>query len=231
MRSQKLLSYLLIALLTLTLTVQSTSPGYALIKMDREGIALALKYGMQNSGLGLYNLLGPNWIEGAEGALLNIYTPFMMLASKSARGGYPTSPAAEDIKSARKRYHRVIRTIRDIRNPVLVKFSVSMYGDSPDFAYRRVAYIEGIGRGKRFKLKPAKSIRQRTAMEIPGTDIKPYEAINAYYFDFKTLQNMDEFKLIIEDPRRIKTKNIDENGKAQKETSRLTFNVLKNKIY
>ncbi len=221
LRLQKTSSLLLILLTAfLTLSLQLTPNAHALIKMDREGINLALKYGMQNSGLGLYTLLGPNWIEGAEGTLLNIYTPFMMLASKSARGGYPTNPSNADVKSARKRYHRVIRTIRSPRDPLLVKFSVSMYGESSNFAYRSIAYIEGIGRGKRFKLKPTRSIRQKIATEVPGTDFKPYEAINSYYFDFNTLQNMDEFKLIVEDPR-----------KDQREKSRLTFNVRKDRIY
>lgn len=72
---------------TLLCAMMTLPSAQALIKMDAEGINLALKYGMQNSGMGLYSILGGNWIEGPGGALLNIYTPFMMLATEAARGG------------------------------------------------------------------------------------------------------------------------------------------------
>jgi hypothetical protein len=186
---------MLAALLVWTLV--GLQPAHALIKMDSEGINLALKYGMQNSGLGLYALLGPNWVEGSGGALLNIYSPFMMLASKAARGGYPVNPSKDDIKNARKRYHKVIRGFTDVRVPPTVKFSVSLLGSRPDFAKYYDATIEGVGRGKHFKLRPTRSARQSIAQEVPNANAKPFEAINAYYFNFDDVANMDEFSLIL----------------------------------
>ena len=189
----------LVSAIALSVVAQGVfAPADAMVRMTKEGIYQSLRYGMQNSGLGLYNLLGPNWIEGADGALLNIYTPFMLLASKASRGGFPNDPTADDLKAAKRRYARTIRNFNSIQDKQLVKFSVSMYGDTPNFAYKSIAHIEGIGRGKRFDIQPEKSIRQKYAKEVPGAEYKPYEAINAYYFKFEQLDNMDDFKLIIE---------------------------------
>lgn len=191
---------------------------HALIRMDAGGINLALKYGMQNSGMGLYTILGGNWIEGPNGALLNIYTPFMMLATEAARGGYPTNPSQEDLKNAKKRYHRVIREFNHVRNPAMVKFAISIYGDSPDFARFLNARLEGVGRGRNFNLRPERAIQQQQAREVPNAIDHPYEAINSYYFKFDDLDNMDEFRLIIEDQR--------QNGDQP-----LIFRVRKDNIY
>lgn len=193
-------------------------PASALIRMDAEGINLALKYGMQNSGLGLFSLLGPNWIEGPEGSLLNIYTPFMMLATKAARGGYPTDPTDQDIKDARKRYYKTLRTIRSPREPLVVKFSVSLYGETPGFANALDARVQGIGRGKSFNIRPYRTLKQKKALEVPDMDYKPYEAMNAYYFEFSQLENMDEFSLILTNPR-------------QPEQAPIVFRVKRDKIY
>lgn len=187
--------------LALSASVVLALPGWALTRMDAAGVNKALRYGMTQSGMGLMTLLGGNWQEGQEGTLLNIYTPFMVLAAKAARGGYPNSPTDDDVKNARKRYAKTIATIQDLKNPALVKFSVALTGEASDFAGFLKARIEGTGRGRTFLLRPTRQLPQKVATPVPNATIRPYEAINAYYFPLDTLMNMDAFRLILEDPR------------------------------
>jgi hypothetical protein len=178
----------------------SITPGFSLIRIDKESIDLALRYGMTNQGLGLRNLLGENWIEGSDGVLLNIYTPFMMLASKAYHGNFPEEPSDADVKKARNRYARLISTLSDPHYKNQVKFSVSLYGDTPEFAGEYRARIEGFGRGRNFAIKPDRELRQKVATQDPEAKVKPYEAINAYYFDFNNIVNLEDYQFIIESP-------------------------------
>ncbi|MBK8189237.1 MAG: hypothetical protein IPK79_02180 [Vampirovibrionales bacterium] len=193
-----LLSCLLAAVCVLLF---AATPTRAMTRLDAAGVSKALRYGMSQSGMGLMSLLGGNWLEAADGTLLNIYTPYMLLAAKAARGGYPNNPGEDDVRHARKRYAGLISSIQSVRDPVTVKFSVALTGESAGFASGLKARIEGAGRGRAFQLRPTRQIQQKTAVAVPNVKIRPFEAINAYYFSFEDLMNMDEFRLILEDPR------------------------------
>lgn len=177
------------------------NPASAIIKMDNQSIDAAIVYGIKNQKASLSTLLGPNWIENEDGALLNIYTPFMVLATKAARGGFPSNPTKSDLKAARKKYGKYVAFYSDPQNRLEVKFAVSFYGNSPTFAKSYEARIEGFGRGKDYKLKPVKRYLDQIADPVKnGLTGGQYEAVNSYYFHFNDIANMEEFKLIMESP-------------------------------
>lgn len=189
------------ALSLLTGVLISGNAAFALMKMDSHAVDAALVYGMQNQKMGLADLLGPNWIEGENGALLNVYSPFMMLATKAARAGLSKNPSKSDLEKARNRFGREVAFYSDTKNKVQVKFAVSFYGDRPEFAQGYKAKIVGFGRGKEFELKPAKQILDQKADPVQGGQSgAAYEAINSYYFNFSDLENLQEFKLVVEGP-------------------------------
>ena len=189
-------------LLGIGLAIGWASSAQAWVKVDPpHSVNAALVYGMKGSRLNLATLLGDNWIEGENGALLNVYSPFMMLATKAAKAGFPVKPAKSDLEAARKRFARNVMYYSDTKNRFMVKFSVSFYGDNPDFAKAYNAHIVGFGRGKEFNLKPEKQILDQVADAINGGQSNGnYEAINAYYFYFTDLVDLDELKLILESP-------------------------------
>lgn len=195
MKTRRLISAILVFFVVCLVSL----PAMALVKIDKQSVNLALKYGMQNAGLGYSTLLGNNWMESGDGTLLNIYTPFMMIASKSYSGGFPSKPSEQDLKDARGRYGRLITQLTDPKNPLHVKFSVSLFGDDPAFAMGYQGWIEGFGRGKEFTLKPVRQLRQRSAYKDEGANVKPYEAVNAYYFNFGDLELLDDYQFILED--------------------------------
>lgn len=172
------------------------NPAQALIKMESKTIDAALVYGMQNQKLGLAALLGPNWVEGDNGSLLNIYSPFMMLATKAAKAKLSDNPTKSDLKKAREKFGREVAFYSDPKNRVQVKFAVSFYGNSPEFAKGYSARIVGFGRGKEFDIKPAKQLLDLKA-DPAGT---LYEGINSYYFNFADIENLQEFRLVLESP-------------------------------
>jgi hypothetical protein len=182
-------------LLCMTTGIQ---PASALIKMDsNKMIDAALIYGMQNQKMGIANLLGPNWIEGEKGSLLNVYTPFMVLATKAAHGGFPESPQRKDVDKARTKYGKYVHFFMDPKNKQEVKFAVNFYGPNPGFAKDYKARIVGSGRGRDVELTPFKQFPDQIADPVDG---KTFEAINSYYFRFSELENLQEFKLILESP-------------------------------
>lgn len=187
----------------LLVLMASFLPAHALLKMDRKSIDAALVYGMKNQKSGLYNLLGTNWIEGEGGALLNVYSPFMMLAGKAAKGGYPSRPTKSDLDKARARFGKEVAFYSDPKNKVQVKFAVSFYGNTPDFAKSYTARIHGIGRGKEFDLKPAKQLLDQIADPIsnPTKGSAAYEAVNSYYFNFADIEDLQEYQLVLESPK------------------------------
>ncbi len=193
----------LAAVALLSLSVFSTVlPAHALIRMDTKAIDSALVYGMRHGKAGLVDLLGPNWVEGENGALLNVYSPFMMLASKAAKTGYSNDPNAADLEKARKRFAREVSFYSDTKNKFQVKFAVSLYGDSPDFAKNYHAHLVGIGRGQDFDLKPDKAIPDVIADPINGGQgAGSYEAVNSYYFKFADIENISEYQLVLESPQ------------------------------
>lgn len=177
------------------------NPALALIKMDSQTVDAALVYGMKNQSLGLSTLLGPNWVEGDNGALLNIYSPFMMIATKAAKAGFSSNPAKSDLEQARKRFRREVAFYSDTKNRFKVKFAINFYGDRPEFAKNYEAKIVGFGRGKEFEIKPAKSTKDEIADAVTGGQSgSAYVAINSYYFNFADLENLSEFTLMLESP-------------------------------
>jgi len=185
----------------LLLVASADVPALALAKMDTHTINSALVYGMKNQRAGLSDLLGPNWIEGSNGSLLNVYSPFMMLATKAAKAGLSRKPSKSDLEKARKRFGKDVAFYSDTKNRIQVKFAVSFYGDSPTFAKNYSARIVGFGRGREFDLKPAKQNLDLQADPVSGGQSgASYEAINAYYFNFADLVDLQEFKLVLESP-------------------------------
>jgi len=190
------------SVLTVLLTLAVPGSAHAWIKPDPpHSVNAALVYGMKNQRLSLSNLLGDNWIEGGNGSLLNVYSPFMMLATKAAKAGLSSNPSKSDLEEARKRFARDVKYYSDTQNRFLVKFSVAFYGDTPDFAKTYYAKISGVGRGKVATLKPEKQNLDQIADPVDnGPSGAHYEAINAYYFLLSDLMNLDEFKLQLESP-------------------------------
>jgi hypothetical protein len=180
----------------------SVAPAHALVKMETKTINAALVYGMQSQKSGLSALLGPNWIEGENGALLNVYSPFMMLAAKASKSGLSARPAKSDLEKARNRFGRDVAFYADPKNRLQVKFAVSLYGDTPDFAKGYSAHIVGIGRGKEFDLKPIRQMLDQIADPLSGGQSgSAYEAVNSYYFNFADLENLEEYRFVLESPR------------------------------
>jgi hypothetical protein len=176
-------------------------PAMALVKMDAQAADAALVYGMKNQKLGMSYLLGDNWIEGENGALLNVYSPFMMLATKAAKAGFSNNPTKSELLKARKRFGREVAFYSDIKNRQQVKFSVSFYGDRPSFAKDYSAKITGFGRGKEFEITPVRAKLDEIADPVTGGQSgAAYEAVNGYYFNFTDLENLDEFTLVLTSP-------------------------------
>ncbi len=189
------------AVVVALLLAGSLIPVQALVKMDAQAVDAALVYGMKNQKLGLSALLGTNWIEGENGALLNVYSPFMMLATKAAKAGFSSNPTKSDLMKARKRFGKEVAFYSDTKNRLQVKFAVSFYGNSPGFAKTYNAKIVGFGRGKSFDIKPAKTNLDEVADPVTGgVSGAAYEAVNGYYFNFADLENLDEFTFLLESP-------------------------------
>ncbi|MDX2085203.1 MAG: hypothetical protein SFZ03_07435 [Candidatus Melainabacteria bacterium] len=185
------------------LLLQVAPPARALVYMDKavpqKEIDTAIRYGLSKRGQGFESLLDKNWKEGRYGAFLNVYTPFMQLAAKAYGSGLPRKPTQEDLKTAYKLFKREIRFLKDPQTTKHVKFSVALYGDDPRFGLTYRGWIEGVGRGKETVLQPAKSVRQREANRSEFNLNSPYEVINSYYFKFKDINNLDDYRFIIED--------------------------------
>jgi hypothetical protein len=195
--------------LALWFTLVPTTP--ALVRIDDESIKMAIKYGLANQGLGHATLLGPNWKEGEQGALLNIYSPFMLLASQASKSGQPRKPTEEEYQKAKAYCRRVLRDFRDTHRPLQIKFALSLYGTAPEFAGSTRAWIEGFRGGRDVVIKPMRDFRQA---EAKPHDNGVFEAVNAYYFKFEDLAPMEEYRLIVQTPTgepitfRIRNKDI-----------------------
>jgi hypothetical protein len=179
------------------LVLGAALPAGAIIRLDSKSIDAALVYGMKHQKLGLSTLLGPNWVEGTDGALLNVYSPFMMVASKAAKAKFPMNPSKSDLKKAREKFGKEVAFYSDPKNRQQVKFSVSFYGNSLEFAKEYHARIVGFGRGKEFDIKPHKEILDQKA--DPAGNL--YEGINAYYFNMADIEDLQEFRLVLESPK------------------------------
>jgi len=186
----------LTALLLLVWTIPQSAK--ALIKLDSDSINDAIKYGLQNEDAGLYELLGPNWIEGKDGALLNVYSPFMLIATMAAKKGLPSDTGDANVKEARRRLVRIISRLEDPHDPLKIKFAVSFLGPTPDFASHYAARIEGVGRGRTAEVKPVTNYLEKQAADAGTGGL--FQAVNSYYFNYDDLVNFEEYDLILENP-------------------------------
>lgn len=178
----------------------SSQSAMALEKIgSQESINRAILYGLKNQDYGLYTLLGPNWIEGPDGALLNIYSPFMLLASQITHENMAYNTSKEHLKEARERLGRILRYMTDPHEPQEVKFSVSFFGNRPEFADQTKARIVGFGRGREVSLEPSRKILDEVADPVPGEE-GLYSAINAWYFKFEDLESLNQYRLILTRP-------------------------------
>jgi hypothetical protein len=182
----------------LALGLSMACPAWALIKMDSDSVTMALRYGMMNQDKGFAGLLASNWIEGTDGALLNVYTPFMLLASRAARAKYPTAPTDEDLAKARKQFATMIHSYTDPDEIQRVKFAVSFFGVAATSGVNSTAQIEGIADGRVVILKPSKQYRQPSAV-TQRSEIYPdkFDIVNSYYFNFNDLVRFDRYELLI----------------------------------
>ena len=187
--------------LTLSLALLLASPALALEKIGTtESINKAITHAARHREAGLAAVLDTNWQEGENGALLNVYTPFMMVATKAAKLQLPAEPQVEDFQSARKNMGRLISQLQDPKMTQEVKFALSFYGEKPDFASHYRARIQGYGRGAEVNLKPVRQIIDKVADPVPNARDNPYMAINSYYFDFNELAPLEEIQFIVESP-------------------------------
>ncbi len=180
-------------LLSLVITVIGPWPAYGMVKLTDRTISEAVKYGMENRGLPRSTFLGSNWIEGQNGALLNIYTPYMDIARTASKRKFKGSVASPEAVSKTRK--AIVQDIDYIYLHPSVKFIVSLYGNSSDFAKKYYAVIEGVGNGRNRTIYPTKSIPQYLADEDKSAAILPYSAINTYHFKYDDIAPLDEFTL------------------------------------
>ena len=172
----------------------SSQPAIAIKRLTNGIINDAVHYGLINREMGLNYFLGGNWIEGPDGALLNVYTPYIEIARSVVHrklDSVATTP--ENIAKVRK---KCVEDIHYIYHHQTVKFNLSLYGDSPRFARGYYAKIEGTGKGRTFRLLPSRAVTNVATKEV-GAKFKPYAALLTYHFKFEDIAQMDKFKLIL----------------------------------
>lgn len=190
-------------------TALAMAPAQALVKVgDTESINMAIKYGIKKKDLGFSGILGPNWIEGSDGTLVNVYTPFMMLATQASKKGIDVADTA-GIKEAKKRMARIIGQIQDEHEPQEIKFSAAIYGDKANIGSTYQAIIEGEGRGRSATVKPRRVFLDKTANQNDAATV--FEAVNAYYFKFSDLENFETIRFILKSPQDEKSFTININ--------------------
>lgn len=187
------------ALLLLALTgCLMNAASWAVAPMTAESVNAAVKYGMTSKDAGISSLMGYNWQEGPNGTLLNVYTPFMEIARKVYhKKNLSSNPTAQEVAEAKK---KVIKDIDYLWQHPYVKFMVSMYGPDASFGKNYYAVIEGVGKGRNFRIMPAKIVPQTLAVQDDPNAKDPstsYSAVNTYYFKFIDIERLDAFTLRI----------------------------------
>lgn len=191
----------------------------ALINLDDDSVKIAIKYGLDNKYSSAKELLGPNWIEGQEGLLITIFSPFIQLATKAKSQNVPGS-SDEDIVLVKRRLGRQLNQIKTRQQ---VRFIVQLVGDSPKFAKEYSAKIEEMrdpdvveeeekNKGKGFwvfkskgakkpkKIAPEQVVQQTTAEMDHYNPMHPYSATNSYNFEFDAVNKFDKFYFILVGP-------------------------------
>lgn len=159
-------------------------PANALVLMDVVTINHAIKYGAVKQNSGYQGLLGPNWVVGDNGTLLNVYTPYMMLAAKAMRLTLPTELSDADLKKARELLGKELRYLRDDKQTKTTKFMLSLLGEDATFHKGITAKLVGRGRGRNYELSPYKSLIPNAASPLSAgaSRAASHEAIVSFYF-------------------------------------------------
>jgi hypothetical protein len=152
--------------------------------MDVATINHAIKYGAVKQNSGYQGLLGPNWVVGDNGTLLNVYTPYMMLAAKAMRLTLPTELSEPDLKKARELLGKELRYLRDDKQTKTTKFMLSLLGEGSTFHKGITAKLVGRGRGRNYELSPMKSLIPNSASPLTAGASRgsSHEAIVSFYF-------------------------------------------------
>ena len=192
-----------------------TNQANALINIDDESIKISIKYGLDNKYSTSKELLGPNWIEGENGVIISIYSPFIQLATKAKSQNVPGA-TDEDIILVKRRLGRQLNQIKTRQD---VRFIVQIVGDDPGFAQKFKAHIEEYienpdseeakkeGKGfwifknkgprKAKKITPGNEVKQPKAELDHYNPVHPYSATNSYNFTFAQVDKYDKFYFVL----------------------------------
>ena len=212
----------LLRLTTLLLIVffMNYNSANALIKLDPDSIKISIKYGLDNKYSTSKSLLGPNWMEGDDGIIINIFSPFIQLATKAKSQNVPGA-SEEDIMLVKKRLGRQLKEI-ETRNDI--RIIVQLVGDKEDCCKNYEAYIEEVieedenpdkekKKTKGFwifkfnkdrkptKITPDREVRQDKAEMDRYNPYHPYYGTNSYNFNFNRVNKLDKFVFILKGPK------------------------------
>ena len=182
----------------------TTPRSEAIVNMAQgENVDLAIRYGVKMQDSGVQALLRGQWREGPDGVLLNVYTPFMVLASKAARSNTPDNPSMAALRKTKKKFQRTITDMRDPHYPPLVKFAVALYGNSLNFGQSVAAEVHAINQNEPRVVKLYKKSRPREATQPePKRNPDLFETVNAYYYKADDLAKFEAFEFIITQPNK-----------------------------
>jgi len=214
---KKLLKLSTLSILSLFITFNTA---HALIKLDPDSIKIAIKYGLDNKYSTSKSILGPNWMEGDDGVIINIFSPFIQLATKAKSQNVPGA-SEEDIILVKK---RLGKQLNEIQTRQEIRIIVQLVGDKEDFGKNYEAYIEEfIEKNENdakdgdkevgfwlFKFKkhksaakitPNKEIRQDKAELDSYNPYHPYSCTNSYNFSFDKVNKLEKFNVVLKGPK------------------------------
>ena len=170
--------------MALALACLTSLPTPALVLMDTYTINHAIRYGAIKQNSGYQGLLGPNWVLGKDGALLNVYTPYMVLAGKAMRLGLPKELDEATLKEAREKLGKELRYLNDAKEPKSTKMMLSLLGNEAAFHQGIEAKLVGKGRGRVYTLKPTKALVPKVAspLKLGGSAQASHEVVVSFYF-------------------------------------------------
>ncbi|MEW5821922.1 MAG: hypothetical protein AB1782_17135 [Cyanobacteriota bacterium] len=214
----------LVLFIALVVSLVTISETFALINLDDESVKISIKYGLDNKYSTTKELMGPNWIEGENGVIITIYSPFIQLASKAKSQNVPGS-SDEDILLVKR---RLGRQLNQIKTRMDIRFIVQLVGDDETFAKEYDARIEEVQdeedtaeeqkKGKGFwifkdkgpkkpkKVSPESIVKQNKAELDNWNPVHPYSATNSYNFDFERVNKFEKFYFILVGPDEKETR-------------------------
>ena len=192
------MKYLNLFLLSIITFILGTTSSLALIKIDDESIDIAITYGLKSKGMSTRDLLNSNWINDGTGQILNIYSPFIQIATKTTDQN-STGKVEEDLKAIKKRLSTKIDRIVDKNE---VRFLVALYGNTEDFAQNYKAHIIDVNEyngpnQKKNIIKPRKADIQKIAEKDNFAPLHPFSSVNCYVFKFNDLFELKEYYFVL----------------------------------